>query len=123
MALSLAGLWGLPYLPEVCVYIYKRWQWQVKANDLLSVVWKRKLWQFYQCVVSALQGRFEIEIYPLWQNIGDLVNFYLICPFALLLCHLVSHIDNVSFRNEAWVSIRQPDRQSISMMCAFSLKR
>ena len=28
--------------------------------------------QLYQCVVTALLGRVEIEMYPLWQKVGDL---------------------------------------------------
>lgn len=54
------------------IHIFKRWQWRVKANYLISVAWQRQLSQLYWCVVSALLGRVEIEIYPLWQKVGDL---------------------------------------------------
>lgn len=94
------------HLKNICIL---RWQWRIKANDLISVAWKRKLSQLYQCAESALQGRVEIEIYPLWLKVRDLANFYLIWPFALLLYHLISRVDTVSFRNEAWVSTSQPD--------------
>lgn len=91
----------------------------VRLRQLSNIcVWKRKLSQLYPCAVSTLHGRVEIEIYPLWQKVGDLAKFCLICPFALLLYHLISHIDNVPFRNEAWVSISHPDNQSMSLMHA-----
>lgn len=120
MAISLAGLWDLQYLPEVYTHFKK-----------VAVACKGKL--SYLCglekeAISALSVCCICSSRKGWnRNLSALAesrfSFYLICTFALLLYHLIGHIDNVCFRNEAWVSISQPDSQSVLWMCAFSLQR
>ena len=121
MASSLAGLRDLQYLPEVYIYFKK-----------VAVAGKGKL--SYLCGLekeasTALSVCCNCSSRKGWdRNLSALAesrrfSFYLICAFDLLLYHLIGPIDNVCFRNEAWVSISQPDSQSILLMCAFSLQR